>query len=182
MLLCAAALTVLLVIAGVEQNPGPGVEAENSLQVLCSGHDRNLKSGTQCDMCGHWFHNSCVNVKAGRPHRAGVAWCRGDLVRKGWTGNNVARGPSREWTHGKRRRVDPEGSTGIKDPGTRRQLHLRNEKIAGQIFGKTFRLENAKRIARSTVGLRTNKDWTLWRGRPPPKRKKKRKVEQEPVM
>jgi methionyl-tRNA synthetase len=59
MLLCAVALTVLL-----EQNPGPGVVAENSLQVLCSGCERNLKSGTQCDMCGRWFHNSCGNVKA----------------------------------------------------------------------------------------------------------------------
>jgi hypothetical protein len=41
MLLCAATLTVLLVIGGVEQNPGPGVEAENSLQLLCSGCERN---------------------------------------------------------------------------------------------------------------------------------------------
>jgi hypothetical protein len=64
MLLCAAALTVLLVIGEVEQNPGPGVEAESSLQILCSGSDRILKSGTQCDMCGRWFHNICGNVKA----------------------------------------------------------------------------------------------------------------------
>jgi hypothetical protein len=64
MLLCTAALTVLLVIGGVEQNLGPGLEAESGLQVLCSGRDRILKSGTQCDMCGRWFHNSCGNVKA----------------------------------------------------------------------------------------------------------------------
>jgi len=56
--LCAAALAVLLVIGGVEQNPGPSVEAESIMQVLCSGCDRNLKSGTQCDMCGRWFYNS----------------------------------------------------------------------------------------------------------------------------
>jgi hypothetical protein len=55
---------VLLVIGGVEQNPGPGVEAENRLQVLCSGCDRNLKSGTQCDVCGRWFHNCCGNLMA----------------------------------------------------------------------------------------------------------------------
>jgi hypothetical protein len=61
--LCAAALTALLVIGGVEQNRGPGVEFDNSLQVLCSGRERNLKSGTQCDICGRWFHNSCGNVK-----------------------------------------------------------------------------------------------------------------------
>jgi hypothetical protein len=37
MFLCAATLTASLVISGVEQIPGPGVEVENSLQILCSG-------------------------------------------------------------------------------------------------------------------------------------------------
>ncbi|PNF38677.1 hypothetical protein B7P43_G18429 [Cryptotermes secundus] len=63
MLLWAAALAILLVISGVKQNPGPVVEAVNILQVLCSGCERNLKSGTQCDTCGRWFHNSCGNVR-----------------------------------------------------------------------------------------------------------------------
>jgi len=57
-------LAVLLVIGGVEKNPGPGVEAEKTMQVVCSICDRNLKSGTQCNTRGHWFHNSCVTVKA----------------------------------------------------------------------------------------------------------------------
>jgi hypothetical protein len=61
-LLCTAALAILLVIGSVEQNPKPVVEAENILQVMCSGCERNLKSGTQCDTCGRWFHNSCGNV------------------------------------------------------------------------------------------------------------------------
>jgi hypothetical protein len=47
MILCAATLAVLLVIGGVEQNPGPGVEVENTVQVLCSGCERSLK----------WEHN-----------------------------------------------------------------------------------------------------------------------------
>ena len=63
MILCATTLAVLLVI-GVEKNPGPGVEAEKSMQVACSRCDRNLKSETQCNMCRHWFHNSCGNVKS----------------------------------------------------------------------------------------------------------------------
>ena len=58
--LCAAVIAVLLVIGGVELNPGP---VDNIVQVLCSGCDRNLKSGTQCDSCGRWYHNSCGNVK-----------------------------------------------------------------------------------------------------------------------
>jgi hypothetical protein len=64
MLLCAATLAVLLVISGVEQNSGPGVEAGNCLQVLRSGCDRVLKFVSQCAMCGRWFHKSCGNVKA----------------------------------------------------------------------------------------------------------------------
>ena len=53
-ILCATTLAVLLVIGGVEKNPGPGVDAENIMQVVCSGCERNLKSGTQCDRCGCW--------------------------------------------------------------------------------------------------------------------------------
>ena len=34
------------------KNPGPGVQAEKIMQVLCSGCDRNLKLGTHCDTSG----------------------------------------------------------------------------------------------------------------------------------
>jgi len=64
MILSATTLAVLLVIGGVETNPEPGVETQKIMHVFCSGCDRILKSGTQCDTCGHWFHNSCGNVKA----------------------------------------------------------------------------------------------------------------------
>jgi hypothetical protein len=64
MILCATTLAVLLVIGGVEKNPGRGVEAEKILQVLCSRCDRNLKSVTHCNTCAHWFHNGCGNVKS----------------------------------------------------------------------------------------------------------------------
>jgi hypothetical protein len=60
MILCAAVFAFLLVIGEVELNPGP---VDNIVQVLCSGCDRNLKSETQCDSCGRWYHNSCGNVK-----------------------------------------------------------------------------------------------------------------------
>jgi hypothetical protein len=55
---------ILLVIGGVEQNPGPGVEVASFMQVMCSGCERILKSGTQCNTCGRWFHNRCGNIKA----------------------------------------------------------------------------------------------------------------------
>jgi len=63
MILSAATLAMLLVIGGVETNPGPVGESEKIMRVLRSGCDKILKSGTQCDTCGRWFHNSCGNVK-----------------------------------------------------------------------------------------------------------------------
>ena len=60
MILCAAVLATLLMIGGVQLNPGP---VDNVVEVLCSGCDRNLKSGPQCESCGRWYHNSCGNVK-----------------------------------------------------------------------------------------------------------------------
>jgi hypothetical protein len=48
------------------------------------------------------------------------------------------------WMFRKRRQVDPEGSTGVKVPNTRRHWRLKNEKTAGQIFEKTFRLQVTK--------------------------------------
>ena len=60
MILCAAVLATLLMIGGVQLNPGP---VDNVVEVLCSGCDRNLKSGPQCESCGRWYHNSCGNVQ-----------------------------------------------------------------------------------------------------------------------
>lgn len=60
MILCAAALAALFVTGGMKRNPGP---VENIVQVLCSGCDRNLKSGTECESCGIWYRNSSGNVK-----------------------------------------------------------------------------------------------------------------------
>ena len=44
----------------MEVNPG---SVDNIVQIFCSGCDRNLNSGTQCDCCGQWYHNNCGNVK-----------------------------------------------------------------------------------------------------------------------
>jgi hypothetical protein len=72
MILSATTLAVLLVIGGVERNPGPGVETEKIMGVLYSGCQRILKSGTQCETCGRWFHNSCGNESS-----SGRAWKMG---------------------------------------------------------------------------------------------------------
>ncbi|KAK7792259.1 hypothetical protein R5R35_000066 [Gryllus longicercus] len=56
--LCATTNAVLLLIGGVEPNPGPEVEV-NAIRILCSGCNNNLKSGKQCELCGLWYHASC---------------------------------------------------------------------------------------------------------------------------
>ena len=58
MILCATTLAVLLVVGGVEKSPGPGVEAEKFVQVVCSGCDRNLISGTPCNTFERFFLSS----------------------------------------------------------------------------------------------------------------------------
>jgi len=50
--LSSMVLAVLLVIGGVEQNPGPVVEVENTARLLCTGCGGNLKSRIQCELCG----------------------------------------------------------------------------------------------------------------------------------
>ena len=46
--LSSVVIAVLLVIGGVEQNPGPGVEEMDTIQLVCTGCSRNLKSGIPC--------------------------------------------------------------------------------------------------------------------------------------
>jgi hypothetical protein len=50
-MLSSVVLAVLLVIGGVEQNPGHVAEGEMAMQLLCTGCGRNVKSGIQCELC-----------------------------------------------------------------------------------------------------------------------------------
>jgi methionyl-tRNA synthetase len=65
-------LADVCIIGGIEQNPGHGVEVENTVRHLCSGCGRNLKSGIQCEQCGRWYNNSCGSVKTQAAER--VNW------------------------------------------------------------------------------------------------------------
>jgi hypothetical protein len=52
------------------------------------------------------------------------------------------------------------------------QSHLGRRGTLKMIFYEIVGRKFEKQIAGSSVGLRQGKDWTLWRGRPPQKRKK----------
>jgi hypothetical protein len=58
-MLSSVVLAVLLVTAGVEQNPDPVAEDEMVVQLLCTGCARNLRSGIQCEFYGCWYHYNC---------------------------------------------------------------------------------------------------------------------------
>jgi hypothetical protein len=60
-----------------------------------------------------------------------------------------------------------------------KKLRLESSGNLDTIFSKTTRLEVAKRIARSIVGIRKIKCWTLWKGRPATKTEKETTVRAE---
>jgi hypothetical protein len=69
-----------------------------------------------------------------------------------------------------KRRKGQECKIGIKNLGT--GLQLRRKREFNKIFKKTLGLEIGKPAVGISSGLRTIKDWALWRGRLPPKRSK----------
>jgi hypothetical protein len=60
--------------------------------------------------------------------------------------------------------------------GPKRKMAATSEKdrTSGRIFRKTAELKIEKRIVGSSTWLRKVSEWTWWRGRPPPKLKKRR--------
>jgi hypothetical protein len=51
-----------------------------------------------------------------------------------------------------------------------------------KILKKTLDLRFTKQADEMPSGLQRSKHWTLWRGRPPPKRKKGQEADEQPVM
>lgn len=72
--LAAALITALLVIGGLELNPGPDASME------CGWCEKGLRSGLQCVTCDLWYHFNCEGLKRGF---SGDAWeCRECVIRK----------------------------------------------------------------------------------------------------
>lgn len=56
-------LVVLLMVGGTEQNPGPVVEVQTTVRLLCTGCGRNLQSAIQYEPREQWYHFRCGSVK-----------------------------------------------------------------------------------------------------------------------
>jgi hypothetical protein len=119
--------------------------------------------------------------------RARLALRKGTYGQKDPTRDSVERGACKGWAFGEDHHTKPKGSQGVKNRDVKEQLRLRSERTPSRICGK-IRLDIGKRIARSYVTTwkvwnrtslrsppplrRKIKEWTLWRGRPPPKGRK----------
>jgi hypothetical protein len=131
-----------------------------------------------------------------------ITRCAGHRRMEKKEGNAEQETPKR--TEENRCSMYPEYNTGIRDRGLKQRLRVSNQlkdltknaiegcrlgqrlHIGGRrthkkTYYETVREKIAKRIVGSFVGLRQNKDWNLWRGRPPPRRKKTLQAEEEPV-
>jgi hypothetical protein len=86
--------------------------------------------------------------------------------RKTRTRDNVAKGTLKGWTFGKRNRAQPEYNNGIRNRGIKQQLRPGSRTL-------NMTLETAKQTVGTSIRLRKMNFRILWRGRPPPKRKKR---------
>jgi hypothetical protein len=86
--------------------------------------------------------------------------------------NDVAPKTTKGWKFGKKCWKGPECKIGMKNPGTRQQLHLKIEGTSEGFNRKAFGLEFMKQATGMSSGLRKVMDQTVWRGQPPPKWKK----------
>jgi hypothetical protein len=128
-----------------------------------------------------WTHGNCGPRKEVTAAGRKITRCTGHRHKK-----NV---PLYTWrspkggTHEKRLERGPECSNGIKnrderrikDPRTRRQLYLKIKWTSEQIDRKTYEISREmilKHVVETSSGLQQMRNWILWRGRPPPKRKK----------
>jgi hypothetical protein len=112
--------------------------------------------------------------------------CSKEAQRKGhWhkrQNDDVGKGTQKGQMDKKRRWKDPGCKNGIRNRDFKKPLHLRKQDLQKlqlestgnviQTYRKTTGLEIANQISGSYVASRKIKDWTLWRGRHPPKRKK----------
>jgi hypothetical protein len=115
--------------------------------------------------------------------RAKLARRKGTFAGKNQIRDKAGRKASRQ-PIGRQRWKNPADCIGRKDPGggwprdlrreVKEPLRRRNERTTSEIYRKIIRQEVVKRAPEMSTGLLKMRNWALWRGRPPPKRLKKK--------
>jgi hypothetical protein len=83
---------------------------------------------------------------------------------------------------GRGQQMRKEGTNTTRKRGFKERLRFGNERTTSWVYRTTVGLKITKQVVGSSRGLRRIRQWTLWRGRPPPKRKKEFQVQREPIM
>jgi hypothetical protein len=114
---------------------------------------------------------ACKRVK-----RRAVPAVRKGHIRKGPGKNNVARGACRGKMLDKRQRNNLECEEGRVGRDLKKRLRLWMKRTSDTCYRKPTKLEMANLIFGSTIELQGVNDWTFWKVRPPPKRKKELRI------
>jgi hypothetical protein len=93
-------------------------------------------------------------------------------TRNNWTRNKFARTRKGRML-GTGQPMRQEGTNATRNRGFKEQLRFGNERMTSWVYRTTIGLKIAKQVVGTSRGSRRIKQWTLWRGRPPPKRKEK---------
>jgi hypothetical protein len=136
------------------------------------------KIGTQ-ENCGPRKEFAAARIRAtrcakgarrkGRSHEGlSVQWER----RETQTRIKFPRASRKGRTLGMRQLMSLEGTNGTRNRDFKEQLHLGHERTTSGIYRMITGMEIVKRAVRISSGMWKVTDWTLWRGQPPPKRKR----------
>jgi hypothetical protein len=90
-------------------------------------------------------------------HRTKVARRKRNIIGKNRTRDKVIRGTLKK----RKRQPKPKYKIGIKNPGTRRQLHLKVERTSKGFDRKASGLEFVMRVTGMSSGFRKVRDWRL---------------------
>jgi hypothetical protein len=124
-----------------------------------------LEKWTQGDG-GSWkkLANACQAMTC----QAGIARCKGH-GHQGPSKDNIAQGTQKGQTFRKGYQPKLECNTRIRNGDLKEHLRLGSERTIGGIYRKAIVLEMVKRRVEPSVRIKKMSNWTLWRGRPPPK-------------
>jgi hypothetical protein len=171
---------------------GAAVKPIGALKKLYGGWDLALRC---CGQPKKETQGSGGSQKKLTAARRGITHCAVLAQRKGSCRHGQGKDKAvprtqKGWTFRTRHWMKPEGINGIRNQGSRQQLHLRKDRTTGngvigwsrrkdphlgsrttfgRIFRKTVELEIAKQIVGTSIRLWKMSIRTLWRGQPSPK-------------
>jgi hypothetical protein len=146
-----------------------------------AGLKRNLfrRSGTQ-EFCGQRKELTTAGIRkihcaqvVRRKRRSDEGLSVEQGTRHNWNRNTFERRTRKGRTLGRGQTMSREGTNASRKPGFKEQPRFGNVRKNIWVYRTTIGTKMVKQVAGTSRRLRKIRQWTLWRDRPPPKRKKK---------